>query len=62
MPMKPGAWTPPPTIPASVENFMPEGVMPGNSRLTIMTPLHMGMSAMIAMKQPQLVMGLSMSE
>ncbi len=62
MPMKPGAWTPPPTMPASVENFMPEGVMPEYSRFTIMTPLHMGRSAMMAMKQPQLVIGSSMSE
>ena len=62
MPMKPGACTPPPTMPASVENFMPDGVMPGNSRFTIMTPLHIGMSAMMHMKQPQDVIGSFMSE
>ena len=28
MPMKPGDWSPPPTEPARVENFMPAGVMP----------------------------------
>ena len=41
---------------------MPEGVMPAYSRFTSITPLHMGMSAMIAMKHPQLVIGLSISE
>ena len=41
---------------------MPDGVMPAYSRLTIITPLHIGMSAMMHMKQPQLVIGSSISE
>ena len=60
--MKPGVCWPPPTLPASVEKVMPAGVSPWNSRLTTMTPLHSGTYATIASKQPQLVMGLFMSE
>jgi hypothetical protein len=60
--MKPGVWMPPPIWPASVENFIPAGVMPLYSRLTIITPLHSGRRATTASKQPQLVIGCSSIE
>ena len=61
-PMKPGTCWPPPVMFANVENFMPAGVSPVYSRLTIMTPLASGSNATMASKQPQLVIGCSSSE
>ena len=45
--------------PANVENFIPLGVIPGYSRLTIITPFADGTSATIHSKQPQEVIGSS---
>ena len=42
--------------------IMPQGVIPEKSRLTIITPLTSGMTAMIHSKQPQEVWGESISE
>ncbi len=60
--MKPGDWTPPPTVPARVENFIPTGVISVNSRWTVMMPLHMGRMHDMHSKQPQEVMGSSIME
>ena len=42
MPIMPGVCMPPPAVPARVEKVMPQGVMLGSSRLTIMKPLASG--------------------
>jgi len=55
------AQEPPPTKPARVVKFIPQGVIPGNSRFTIIKPLHSGTIAMMHSKHPQLVMGSSMT-
>ncbi len=60
--MKPGVCLPPPTEPARDENFMPSGIMPGYSRLTTTTDCMSGAIATITSKQPQEVMGSSISE
>ena len=56
-PTKPGDEAPPPMTPARVVNFMPQGVSPAYSRLTVMTPLQEGSMAAMASQQPQVVMG-----
>ncbi len=56
-PTNPGVLKPPPIVPASVVNFMPQGVSPVYSRLTVIIPLHMGRTAAIHSQQPQVVMG-----
>ena len=58
----PGFCRPPPAVPARVEKVMPQGVMLGSSRLTIITPLASGTSIMMHSKQPQEVMGASITE
>ena len=49
-------------MPASVEKVMPQGVMLGSSRETIMKPLASGTMTMMHSKQPQEVIGASMIE
>ena len=62
MPANPGVCAPPPIVPASVENVIPEGVIPLNSRFTTMIPFTSGSMSAIASKQPQQVMGYSITE
>ena len=62
MPIMPGVCMPPPAVPASVEKVMPQGVMLGSSRVTIMTPLASGTMTMMHSKQPHEVIGASMME
>jgi hypothetical protein len=40
-----------------VENFIPVGVIPGSSRLTIATPLASGIYITLHSKHPQAVIG-----
>ena len=56
-PIKPGVCTPPPTEPASVENFIPHGVISGCSLGTTITPPVIGRTATIVSKQPHEVIG-----
>ena len=61
IPAKPGVWAPPPMVPARVEKDIPQGVSPVNSRFTTMTPFTSGRTTAMHSKQPQQVMGNSMS-
>src|SRR4030067_3800737 len=56
-PTKPGVTAPPPTEPARVVNFIPQGDITVKSRLTVITPLHIGRTAAIHSQHPQVVIG-----
>jgi len=57
VPHKPRRHVATPIVPARVVNFIPLGVIPVKSRLTVMMPLHMGKMAAMHSQQPQVVMG-----
>ena len=55
--MNPGVCCPPPTVPARVENFIPQGVISACSLFTIIIPPVEGSIAAIHSKHPQEVIG-----
>src|SRR3989338_1770637 len=61
-PKNPGVCAPPPTEPANVVNFIPQGVIPENPRFTTIKPFTSGKTAKIHSKHPQLVVGVSIIE